>query len=168
MVAAAARARRGRQTVDDPIEVVLLAGRLGLDDDGWPLAPLLDRLEQRGILPRVLCLSRGAGPGQIPGSWRCRRSATAGSGPSSSAGSAGRPGSSSPPAPRASTTRLPRWRSHWPSEWRLPYLQTVDDFGAIERGVRLSRRWFRGLVATSRELADELVSGLRSPPIGSA
>src|SRR4051812_17416823 len=55
-----------RRTVDDPIEVVLLAGRLGLDDDGWPLAPLLDRLQQRGILPRVLCLSRGVSSGQDP------------------------------------------------------------------------------------------------------
>src|SRR4051812_10804299 len=60
------RAARPRRAVDDRTEVLLLAGRLGLDDDGWPLAPLLDRLEQRGIRPRVLCLSRGASSGQDP------------------------------------------------------------------------------------------------------
>ena len=47
--------------------------------------------------------------------------------------------------------------------WRLPYVQTVDDFGILERGLKLSRRWFRGLIATSPELADELVQGLGFP-----
>lgn len=46
--------------MNDLIEVLLLAGRLGLDDDGWPLSVLLDCLKQRGVLARVICLSRGS------------------------------------------------------------------------------------------------------------
>ena len=43
---------------ETPLDVVILAGRLGLDDDGWPLGPLLDRLEERGIAPRAGCTGR--------------------------------------------------------------------------------------------------------------
>jgi glycosyltransferase involved in cell wall biosynthesis len=47
--------------------------------------------------------------------------------------------------------------------WGLPYVQTVDDFAVLDRGLRLSRRWFRRLVATSEELADELARSLGIP-----
>ena len=46
---------------------------------------------------------------------------------------------------------------------RLPYLQTVSRFGTVARGLRLSRRWCRGLVATSPDLAQELVDDLGVP-----
>ena len=47
--------------------------------------------------------------------------------------------------------------------WRLPYLQTVDSFGILQRGLRLSRLWFRGLIATSPEIALELTHDLGFP-----
>ncbi len=45
----------------------------------------------------------------------------------------------------------------------LPYLQTVADFRTVERGLKLSRRWCRHLVAIRPELADGLVEGLGVP-----
>src|SRR3954447_17423706 len=123
-----------RRAVDDPMEVVLRAGRLGLDDDGWPLAPLLDRLEQRAIVPRVLCLSRGASPGQDPRfleipalanrwlrSFAIRRLRI-------EAGIVG------PALLHALHDETADVALALADHWNLPYLQTVDDFGAIERG----------------------------------
>jgi glycosyltransferase involved in cell wall biosynthesis len=46
---------------------------------------------------------------------------------------------------------------------RLPYVQTVSHFGTVTRGVRLSRRWCRRLVATSPDLAQELIEQLGIP-----
>jgi glycosyltransferase involved in cell wall biosynthesis len=46
---------------------------------------------------------------------------------------------------------------------QLPYVQTVAGFGAVERGLKLSRRWCRRLVATSPDLVQELVGELGVP-----
>jgi glycosyltransferase involved in cell wall biosynthesis len=46
---------------------------------------------------------------------------------------------------------------------RLPYIQTLADFRTLERGLRLSRRWCRHLVATGPDLAAELIEGLGVP-----
>ena len=64
---ATARTRPG-EFVDDVLEVVFLAGRLGRDDDGWPLVPLIDRLRSRGIHARVVCLDRADPRQTIPAS----------------------------------------------------------------------------------------------------
>src|SRR5436305_3292433 len=51
--------------MDDPARrVLLLAARLGSDDDGWPIRSFLGRLERLGVAARVLCIARadGAGP----------------------------------------------------------------------------------------------------------
>jgi glycosyltransferase involved in cell wall biosynthesis len=47
--------------------------------------------------------------------------------------------------------------------WRVPYVQTVDDFAVLEQGFRLSRRWFRRIIATSSDLADDIVGALGFP-----
>jgi glycosyltransferase involved in cell wall biosynthesis len=149
--------------VDEPLEVALLAGRLGLDDDGWPLSPLLDRLERRRITPRVFCLSRGAASGQdprfleFPGlANRWLRAITVRRLRDES-------GVVSPRLIHALHDETAEVVLALADHWRVPYVQTVDDFGVVERGIRLSRHWCRGLVATSRELADELVAGLQFP-----
>jgi glycosyltransferase involved in cell wall biosynthesis len=46
---------------------------------------------------------------------------------------------------------------------RLPYIQTVADFRTVGRGLRLSRRWCRQVVAIRPELADRLVAELGVP-----
>jgi glycosyltransferase involved in cell wall biosynthesis len=48
--------------------------------------------------------------------------------------------------------------------WKVPYVQTADEFVAPGGRVRLSRAWCRRIVATSRELADDLVGNLGVPP----
>ena len=50
--------------------------------------------------------------------------------------------------------------------WRVPYLQSVEEFPMPGARIRLSRRWCRGLVAESRELRDDLERGLGIPPAG--
>ena len=47
--------------------------------------------------------------------------------------------------------------------WRVPYLQGVEEFPAPGTRLRLSRRWCRGLVATSRELRDDLTRNFGVP-----
>jgi glycosyltransferase involved in cell wall biosynthesis len=47
--------------------------------------------------------------------------------------------------------------------WRLPYLLSINDFPDAERGLRVSRHWFRGLVASSLELVDPLEAALGVP-----
>ena len=157
-----------RRAVDDPMEVVFLAGRLGLDDDGWPLVPLIDRLGSRGIMPRRRLPGSRADPGQairrfvefpaLDNRW-LRPSPTA-------APLRGRLRKSTP-APRLHD-EMAEAALALAEPGESPYVQTVDDFAVLERGVRISRRWFRGLVATSPELADESSRGWASPPTGSA
>ena len=48
---------------------------------------------------------------------------------------------------------------------QLPYIQTVADFRTLGRGLRLSRRWCRQVVAIRPELADGLVSELGVPEL---
>ena len=39
--------------------ILLLAGRLGSHDHGWPVVSFLERLGRRGVSAQVLCLSSG-------------------------------------------------------------------------------------------------------------
>lgn len=45
-----------------------------------------------------------------------------------------------------------------------PYLLSVDEFLPPGTPVRLSRRWFRGILASGRDLADDLSATLPLPP----
>jgi glycosyltransferase involved in cell wall biosynthesis len=47
--------------------------------------------------------------------------------------------------------------------WRIPYVLTVDDFVPAGGKLRISARWCRGLIATSRELAADLMLRLAVP-----
>jgi len=154
--------RPGR-IVNDLTEVVFLAGRLGHDDDGWPMTPLIDRLDRRGVQARVVCLSRGCSSSSDPrvlefpalgNRWlkalsirRLQMEA----------------GFEHPSVLHVLHEEMADAVLALADAWRLPYVQTVDDFGVLGRGLKLSRRWFRGLIATSPELARELVQGLGFP-----
>jgi glycosyltransferase involved in cell wall biosynthesis len=48
--------------------------------------------------------------------------------------------------------------------WRLPYIQTVDEFLGPGERLRVSRAWCRRLVAVSPDLADDLARGFGVPP----
>jgi glycosyltransferase involved in cell wall biosynthesis len=146
------------------LKVLVLAGRLDRWDSCDSLAAWLDRLEGRGCQARVVCLSKGAG---LTG---------------------GDPRGFELPALASRWLRgfAARWVwDHLPGDrpdlihvvqdemidaaiavaeaGRLPYIQTVADFRTLERGLRLSRRWCRHLVATSPDLAAELIAALGVP-----
>ncbi len=145
------------------IDILILAGRLSRYDARWPLVPWLERLERRGCRLQVLCLARGS---VLEGDSRCFELAALGN------------------------RWMRTWaaRSLWAEEALrrpelvhvvhdemsevglilaetagLPYIQTVADFRTLERGLRLSRRWCRHLVAIRPELANGLVEGLGIP-----
>jgi glycosyltransferase involved in cell wall biosynthesis len=143
--------------------VLILAGRLNRHDARWPLAPWLDRLERRGCRLQVLCISRGNVLADDP---RCFEMSTLGN------------------------PWMREWaaRTLWSHEHlerpdlvhvvhdemsdaalivsessQLPYIQTLADFRTLGRGLRLSRRWCRQLVAIRPDLAAGLVEELGVP-----
>ncbi len=143
--------------------ILVLAGRLSRLDARWPLAPWLDRLERRGCRLQILCISRGNALVNDP---RCLE------------------------LPALGNRWMRGWvaRSLWSHELLkrpdlihvvhdemseaalivsesagIPYLQTVADFRTLGRGLRLSRRWCRQLVAIRPDLAEGLVEELGVP-----
>jgi glycosyltransferase involved in cell wall biosynthesis len=143
--------------------ILILAGRLSRHDLRWPLAPWLDRLERRGCRPQVLCASRGnvlvddARCIERPGlghrwmrGWLARsfwvRDATQ------------RPDLIHVIHDEMSEAALILSESSG-----VPYVQTVADFRTLGRGLRLSRRWCRQLVAIRPDLASAMVGELGVP-----
>ena len=144
-------------------KVLILAGRLNWHDGGWPLAPLLDRLERRGCHVQVLCLSRGNDLLDDPravempalGNRWLRTFAVRGLW---SNGQLIRPDLLHVLHDEMGDVALALSETG-----SLPYVQTVSRFGTVGRGLRLSRRWCRRLVATSPDLAHELIEELGVP-----
>ena len=143
--------------------VLLLAGRLGAHDDGWSICSFLERLEGLGISAQVLCVSRADGAGsddrvvEFPALGH-RWHRVLGIRRLDFGGRLKVPGlmhvlhSAMEPVGVAIA-----------EHWRLPYVQTIDEFLAPSGRLRLSRRWCRGLVAVSRDLADDLARILKVP-----
>jgi glycosyltransferase involved in cell wall biosynthesis len=147
----------------DSLKILILAGRLDRHEDGCGKPPWLDRLERRGCRAQVLCLAREAGHMRDPRVFEV-------------------------PALRSWWRRGLAARSVWGDlpldrpdlmhvvhdemidaavsvcEWGLlPYVQTVADFRTLERGLRLSRRFCRHVVARSADVAEELTGELGLP-----
>jgi glycosyltransferase involved in cell wall biosynthesis len=145
------------------LKVLFLAGRLNWHDGGWPLAPLLDRLEGRGCHVQVLCLSRGNDLLDDPravamptlGNRWLRTFAVRGLW---SHGQVVRPD-----LLHVLHDEMGDVAVALSETGALPYVQTVSRFGTVGRGLRLSRRWCRRLVATSPDLAHELIAELGVP-----
>src|SRR4051794_647712 len=147
--------------MDDPTRtVLLLAGRLGEQEDAAPIAPLLERLARRGIAAQVLCIARGpvaAGIGRIvemPGlvsrwqhAFAARRLRFD--------EALKRPDLLHVIDPAMAEVGLAI-----ADHWKLPYVLTLNEFLPHGARLRVSRRWCRGLIASSRELANDLVRNL--------
>ena len=144
------------------LKVLILAGRLNRDG-ARSLAGLIDRLERRGLRLQVLCLSKGselAGDPRMvesPGlgrrwlrPWTIRRLW--------SEGRLERPDLLHAIHDDTIDAALALSESR-----ELPYFQSVTGFGTLERGLRLSRNWCRGIVASSADLASELTGELGVP-----
>jgi glycosyltransferase involved in cell wall biosynthesis len=145
------------------IKVLILAGRLDAVDTGWPLTPWLDRLERRGLQLQVLCLSKGMAPAADPravevpalGNRWLRALAVR---RLWSEGVLKRPHLMHVVHDEMVDVALALSEND-----QIPYVQTVAGFGGIERGLKLSRRWCRRLVATSEDLAEAMTLGLGIP-----
>lgn len=143
--------------------ILLLADRLGLHDDGCSIRPFLDRLAGHGLAPQVLCVEAAgeaaADPRVVesPGLGRFWRLPLA---------VRGLRFGETLPVPELLHVLQSRMREAGlavAEHWGLPMVLTVDEFVPPDGGLRLSRRWCRRLVATSRELADDLRERLGVP-----
>lgn len=147
----------------DERRILILAGRLGRLASGWPLGAWLDRLEARGWRPQVVCPSLGTALEHDPrciewpalgrrwlGGWFDRSLC--------SWESLDRPDLLHAIHDEVSETALALAETA-----EVPYVQTVADFRTLARGLRLSRRWCRQLVAIRPDLKAGLVHGLGVP-----
>ncbi len=125
------------------IKILILAGRLDADDAGWPLTPLLDRLERRGLQLQVLCLSKGivamadtraVDVPALGNRWLRALAARR----LWSEGLLQRPHMMHVVDDEMVEVALALSENN-----QIPYVQTVAGFGSVERGLRLSRRWCR-------------------------
>jgi glycosyltransferase involved in cell wall biosynthesis len=148
--------------------LLILDGRARGDDNSWPLPPLLDRLERRGFQIQVLCSSKGE---DLTDDGRALE------------------------VPLLKKRLLRPFAARWiwsdsrlerpdllhvlhdqmvdvalslSETGQIPYVQTVAGFVTLERGLRLSRRWCRRLIACGPDLANELTYSIGVPPEGIA
>lgn len=147
-----------------PRSILLLTGRLKAHDDGRPLLAMADRLSAYGFSVQVLCTSMWSGSDadsrviERPGLGRrwLRPLAVRGL----------RPGDGSlrqPDLVHVLTMKMSAVGLALAERWQVPYVQTVDDFLSSSDRLRLSRRWCKGLIAASRDLADDLAQGWGIP-----
>ena len=143
--------------------VLLVADRLGVHDDGWSVAPFLDRLEGQGLDAQMLCIEAAGDAATdrrvvgCPGlgiRWRLPlavRNLRFGE------------RLNRPALLHALHGRLGEATLAIAEHWGIPYVLTLDEFLPPHGRLRVSRRWCRRLIATSRELADELGTQLHIP-----
>jgi glycosyltransferase involved in cell wall biosynthesis len=146
-------------TMGEPETTVLLvAGHLGPGGEGRSILALLDLLEQRGVAAQVVCLSVSAAAAtdlrilEYPALSRqwlrlfaARRLHAL-------------EGLRRPGLIHVTEAELAPIGLAIAESWQIPYIQTVDEFLAPGGRLRLSRSWCWKLVATSRELADDLIA----------
>lgn len=151
--------------MNDPTRtVLLLAGRLGDDDDDAPIAPLIERLARQGIAAQVLCIARGPAPASAGG----RIVELPGLGNRWQRAFAARrlrfdDGLRRPELLHVVHPAMAAVGLAIADHWKIPYVQTVNEFLSPGTRLRVGRRWCRGLVATSLELAEDLVRNLGIP-----
>jgi glycosyltransferase involved in cell wall biosynthesis len=143
--------------------VLLVTGRLAQWGEAWRLGQLRTRLAEQHLEVAVLCVANGGvlceGHGLVEcaglGSrwkqpWALRR------------------------LQRGSKCALPhllhvlqgemtRVGIRLADRWRIPYIQTIEDFLPPGGRLPVSRRWCRGLVVPCQELADDLIRNLGVP-----
>jgi glycosyltransferase involved in cell wall biosynthesis len=146
-----------------PLKVLILAGRLTWDGGGWPLTPLLDRLERRGCHVQVLCLSKGCDLVNDPRALELPKLGNRWLRTFAIRGLWSHDSLERPDLLHVVHDEMGDVALDLSENAGLPYVQTVSRFGTVARGLRLSRRWCRRLVATSPDLAQELIDQLGFP-----
>ncbi len=150
--------------VGSPRHVVLLADRIANPDQIGSVSAFVERLSRRGLVARVLCsfwgetARRGFAVTEVPGLGERLRLPWAIRGL--------RLDEMSPPPAllHVMQSRMGPAGLEIAERWRIPYVQGVEEFQSPGDRLRLSRRWCRGLLATSRELGDDLIRNYGIPP----
>jgi glycosyltransferase involved in cell wall biosynthesis len=148
---------------DAPRPILLLVDRISNSDQARTIRAFVDRLAGRGIAAKILCTSwgdpsqRGVVVEEWPGladRWRLAWTLH---------GLRPDLGPDRPVLLHVLHARMAAAGLEVAERWRLPYLQGIEEFLLPGARLRLSRRWCRGLVATSRELAVDLIRNLQVP-----
>ena len=143
--------------------VILIADRIANPDQAGTVRAYVERLGHRGFSARILCSSwslpsrRGLDVEEFPGlssPWRYAWVASNLRQPT---------GATRPALLHAMQARMAPAALEIGERWQVPYLQGVEEFVPVGSRLRVSRRWCRGLVATSRELGDDLIRGFGVP-----
>ena len=147
----------------ESIKVLILAGRLNRHDGGWPLGPLLDRLERRDCIVQVVCLSAGGVRSDRPGVIELRMLGKPWLRSIALRGFWSNSPLERPDLLHAVDDEMSDVVLALAETAGLPYYQTTSRFETITRGIRLSRRWCRGLIATNLDLGQALTDELGVP-----
>jgi glycosyltransferase involved in cell wall biosynthesis len=144
--------------------VLLLADRISNADQAGTVRAYVERLGRRGLAARVLC-SAWLGPLRdgldveehrgLGDRWRL---------PWTLRGLRRPQGPWRPALIHAFQARMAPAALELSERWGVPYLQGVEEFLPPGTRLRLSRRWCRGLIATSHELRDDLTRNFGVPP----
>jgi glycosyltransferase involved in cell wall biosynthesis len=155
---------RGGWAMTEPVQhVVLIVERVANPDEAGTLRAYVERLGHRGLAARVVCsawtvASRGGLDVEVcPGlskswwlTWGLRNLRR-------------HDGPSRPVLLHAFEACMAPAVLELAERWQVPYIQGIDEFLPPGTRLRLSKRWCRGLVATSRELRDDLIRGFAIP-----
>jgi glycosyltransferase involved in cell wall biosynthesis len=139
----------------------LLAGRLGVHDEGWSIRPFLDRLERHGFKAQVLCIEAGGDASTDPRVVGCPGLGSRWRMPLAVRGIRFGEQLNRPDLLHVLESGMREAGLAIAEHWSLPTIQTEDEFVRPGGSLRVSRRWCRRLVATSRELAGDLRQQLR-------
>ena len=137
-------------------EILFVTGRLAPGRDEIPsLRGLVVRLVEAGHGARVLCVSATPDHGLVdltecPGLGRRWQR------PWAVRGLGLDPGPGRPRIMHVLSTSMAEAGLEIAERWRLPYLQSVEDFPHRSTRIRVSRDWCRGFVVANRELAEAL------------
>lgn len=148
-------------------DVVLLAGRLSVADADV-IRGLVARLAKRGFSASVICASAGEGQASEFGFQECPGLLARWRRPWAVRGLTSEAGRPRPALLHALGAGLADAALALAERWRIPYLLTVDDFLPPGGRLRLSRAWCRKILATGRQLADDLIESVGVPRRGVA
>jgi glycosyltransferase involved in cell wall biosynthesis len=145
------------------LKILLLGRQLQGDDGTWPLAPLLDRLESRGFLPQIVCVTKGTVPSNDPRTIEAPGLANRWLRPLAVRRLWADSRVCRPDLVHALDDSLSSIALALAEFAGISYVQSVNSFSTLETGLRLSRRWCRRIVAASHDLALDLVKQLGVP-----
>jgi glycosyltransferase involved in cell wall biosynthesis len=149
----------------DPVRnVLLLAGRLGVHDEGWDVGCFLDRLEARGIEPQVLCAEAAGSAAHDPRVVECPGLASRWRLPLAVRGLRFGERLNPPSLMHVLQTRMSDAGLAIAEHWGLPYVLTIDEFLSPGSRLRLSRRRCCKILANSQALSEDLTGRLGVDP----